>query len=418
MYSQIGNPPFSTSRTVRNAVLQQLSSGLEIQGPPTVNSIWPYEGDIPSSTQWNAGIQTTLPWASSLDVSYVGLRGFNQLREIRGQQLVDINAPDIGVAFLPQYQDPTLAPNSTPGANALSTDLLRPYRGFGQIGFNLPQFHETYHSIQSSFSRRYRDGIAFGVNYTLGLSYTGNIGLLQRLQHNADGSFELRADQEEYEDLNSDMGNRRHIVKANFLWDLPNASATSGPMHAIAAVVNDWQLSGVLTAGSAAKYDVTYSYQNGGSSVNLTGSPSYPAMIRIVGDTGSGCSSNQYGQFNVASFAGPQFNSLGLESGRNMLSGCADHTLDLAIARNIPLGGNRRAQIRADLFNALNTVVYNARQAQLQLNSPTDQTVRNPQYLANGSVDPARLTPRNAGFGAVTGAQAMRTVQLQLRFQF
>ena len=77
MYSQIGNPPFSTSRTVRNAVLQQLSSGIEVQGPPTVNSIWPYEGDIPASTQWNVGVQTTLPWASSLDVSYVGLRGFN-----------------------------------------------------------------------------------------------------------------------------------------------------------------------------------------------------------------------------------------------------------------------------------------------------------------------------------------------------
>ena len=260
--------------------------------------------------------------------------------------------------------------------------------------------------------------MAFGVNYTLGLSYTGNIGLLKRLQHNADGSFALRADQAEYEDLNSDMGNRRHIVKGNFLWDLPNVSASGGVGHVLAAIANDWQLSGVLTAGSAAKYDVTYAYQNGGSSVNLTGSPTYPAMIRIVGDTGSGCSGNQYGQFNVSSFAGPQFNSLGLESGRNLMRGCADHTLDLAIARNIPLGGNRRAQIRADLFNTLNTAVFNGRQSQLQLNSPTDQTVRNPQYLADGTVDPARLTPRNAGFGAVTSAQAMRSVQLQLRFSF
>jgi len=29
-----------------------------------------------------------------------------------------------------------------------------------------------------------------------------------------------------------------------------------------------------------------------------------------------------------------------------------------------------------------------------------------------------RLIPQNAGFGAVTGAQAMRTAQVQLRFQF
>ena len=65
MYSQVGNPGFSTSRTVRYALLQQLSSGLEILGPPQLTSVWPYEADIPSSTQWNAGVQMTLPWAST-----------------------------------------------------------------------------------------------------------------------------------------------------------------------------------------------------------------------------------------------------------------------------------------------------------------------------------------------------------------
>lgn len=37
---------------------------------------------------------------------------------------------------------------------------------------------------------------------------------------------------------------------------------------------------------------------------------------------------------------------------------------------------------------------------------------------ANGQIDPARLTPRTAGFGAATGAAAMRSIQLQLRLQF
>lgn len=146
--------------------------------------------------------------------------------------------------------------------------------------------------------------------------------------------------------------------------------------------------------------------------------PCESTFTSAMGDTGSGCSSNQYGQFNVSSFAGPQFNSLGLESGRNLVVGCPDHTLDLAIARNILFGGNRRVQLRLDLFNALNTVVFNGRQHTLQLNSPTDPTVRNAQYLANGTIDPARLTPRNAGFGAVTTAQNLRSAQVQLRFQF
>ena len=95
-------------------------------------------------------------------------------------------------------------------------------------------------------------------------------------------------------------------------------------MKVVGLLLNDWQLSGILTAGSGARYDITYSHQNGGSSVNLTGSPSYPAMIRIVDDTGKGCSDNQHGQFNVAAFAGPQTGSLGLESGRNYMAGCPD----------------------------------------------------------------------------------------------
>ena len=62
--------------------------------------------------------------------------------------------------------------------------------------------------------------------------------------------------------------------------------------------------------------------------------------------------------------------------------------------------------------------MINARQTQIQYNSPTDLTIRNTQFLADGSVDPAGLKPNNAGFGAATGAQNMRNLALQIRFQF
>jgi hypothetical protein len=206
-------------------------------------------------------------------------------------------------------------------------------------------------------------------------------------------------------------------------------------MKVAAAVLDDWQLSGVLSAGSGPRYTPTFSYKNNGASVNLTGSPSYPARIVITGDTGSGCSSNQYAQFNVQAFNGPQPQSVGMESGQNYLGGCPDHTIDLALQRTFRLGGNRRFMIRLDVFNAFNAVVYNARITQLQLNSPTDLTIRNPQYVVNpgdttlapgalGTVlNAARPNPGTAGFGAVggsngAGAQAMRSLQLNARFSF
>jgi hypothetical protein len=140
--------------------------------------------------------------------------------------------------------------------------------------------------------------------------------------------------------------------------------------------------------------------------------------VRIVGDPGNGCSSNQYGQFNTAAFAGPTYGSLGLESGRNYLNGCLDKTVDFAIARNFRIGGSRTAQFRVDVFNAFNAVVFDSRVTQLQLTNPTTQVVRNNQYNADGSLNQERLTPRTAGFGAANGAQPMRSVQIQLRFQF
>ena len=97
--------------------------------------------------------------------------------------------------------------------------------------------------------------------------------------------------------------------------------------------------------------------------MNLTGSPNYPARIRVVGDVGSGCSDDIYRQFDTAAFAGPTYGSTGTESGANLLSGCSDYTFDLSIARNIRVGGNRTVQLRADVFNVFNASIINARQA-------------------------------------------------------
>jgi len=183
-------------------------------------------------------------------------------------------------------------------------------------------------------------------------------------------------------------------------------------------VINDWQIAGVLTAGSGTAYDLSYSFRDNGANVNMTGSPDYAARIVYIGDPGSGCTGNQYAQFNTAAVTAPTYGSLGLESGRNILRGCPDRTVDLALMREIRRSGARRLELRLEVFNAFNTVVITGRQTQVQYNSPKDLTVRNSQTLADGSIDPARLTPRTAGFGAATSAQAMRSAQVQIRVAF
>ncbi len=417
VFSIPGNPPIATSQDLRNGQLQTLGTGLSTIGVPGL-VIFQYDAQVPASWQWQTGVQMALPWATSLDVSYVGNRGVNRLGGFQGGSTVNLNAVDFGAAYLPQNQDPTLGSSAVPGAVAYSANLLRPYRGLGSINQNTTDFWDLYHSLQMSLNRRFRNGFSFGANYTYGISFTGNTGLTKRLQHAPDGTFSLRADQAAYEELNKYLDRRPHILKANAVWDLPNVSMNGGAARALGHVINDWQIAGVLTAGSGTTYDLGYTYANNGGNVNLTGSPDYGARVVYVGDPGNGCTDNQYSQFNTASVTGPTYGSLGLESGRNILRGCPDKTVDLSLMREIRLGGARNLEVRLDVFNAFNTVVINGRQSTIQYNSPTDLTIRNSETRADGSIDPARRTPRTAGFGAATGAQTMRNVQVQFRLRF
>ena len=76
--------------------------------------------------------------------------------------------PDYGAAFKTENQDLTLPASGPAGATALAVDFLRPYRGFGDILCIEPTAYSKYHSLQTSFNRRYRNNLSFGVNYTFG----------------------------------------------------------------------------------------------------------------------------------------------------------------------------------------------------------------------------------------------------------
>ena len=108
-----------------------------------------------------------------------------------------------------------------------------------------------------SVNRRFQNGLAFGTNYNLGLSLKGNTGLQLRIQHAADGTISVRSDQAQYEALNENLALQRHVIKSYAVWDIPGPSRLGSVAK---AVLSDWQLSGVLTAGSA--------YQPGAAQAN------------------------------------------------------------------------------------------------------------------------------------------------------
>ncbi len=395
MFSIPGNPPIAASADLRNGTLTSLGVGLSPGAVPQLVT-FQYDAKVPASWQWQAGVQMALPWASSLDVSYVGNRGVNRLGGLQGGNVVNFNAVDIGAAYRPENQNPTLpTPSTVPGANAYVQNLLRGYKGLAAINQNTTEFWDLYHSIQTTFQRRFQNGFSFGANYTLGLVLDGNTGLTTRFQHAADGTVSVRSDQGQYEELFKQLNLQRHLLKLNAVWDMPdmNLSGAGAAKKVVGHIVNDWQLSGIYTGNSGNRYDLGFSFQNNGANVNMTGSQDFGARIVYVGDPGSGCSDDQYRQFNVTAVTAPSYGSVGLESGRNIMIGCPNRILDLSLARTIRLGASRQLQFRIDAFNALNTVVYTNRNSTINW---ADADEPDGQQLA----DPAGRLAQSGAFDA------------------
>ena len=410
----VGNTFISSLVTVRFSQLQSLGSGgLTTQGPPALVA-YQYESKLPTSAEWNGGIQMALPWDVSLDLSYVGRHNYN------AEQTVDINALDYGTAFLASTQDRTVPVSATPGASsfaATNPDLVRALRGYGSLNYRSYDAWRTFHSIQINFNRRFRNGLQFGFNDAITLSDVASA--LPRYDHDASGQVVLRADQAQAQELLGNQGTQRHTMKGTFVWDMPDIKSSQSGLRALGLLVNDWQISGIWTGTSGSAYTIVNSYQSGGGNVNLTGSPSFGGRIRIVGDPGDGCSSDPYRQFNTAAFQGPLVGSVGLESPNDYLYGCFSSVLDISIARNIRLGGNRNLQLRVDMFNAPNSAQITGRQQSLTLSSPNDPvTPQNSPFLPDGTLNPARIRPSSAGFGAANDWQSPRNLQAYIRFSF
>jgi hypothetical protein len=418
VFTSPANPPIATTQNLVQGQLQTLGIGNGLSPLPVASlNTFEYNAKIPSTFLWNIGIQKSLPLQMVLDVSYVGNHAYNRLGSQQGGTTQQINQVPLGTAFLPQYQDATLGAPSVPGASAYTTNLLRPYQGLGGISQNTPEFYDTYHSIQVSLNRRFRNGFSIGANYTHGISLKGNTGITQRYTY-TNGIPTLWSGEAAYEKLLSTLDPTPHFLKVNTTWAIPGISGRGGFLHVI---TSDWQVSGILTAASGGAYALGYSYQSAGGNVNLTGSPDFGGRVVLGNNLGSGCSSNQFSQFNGAAVTGPTYGSVGMESGINYLRGCPTAITDAAFVRKLhfwKFKESKTFEFRADIYNALNSEFITGRQGTATFNNPTSMTLQNPQFDASGGILPGKSLPQNAGFGAANAANGSRNIQLQVRIGF
>jgi hypothetical protein len=398
VFDLVRNPPTTLEPTFNFGRLQDIGTGQLLLAPPGLVA-YDREGKVPTSYAYNLGIQYKLPLDSVLDVSYVGTLGVHLL------QRRNLNAPAYGAAYLPQNQDPTLAASSVPGATALPVDFLRPYQGFGQIQYIEPASSSNYHSLQASVNRRFTKGLLLGVNYTwsraMGTQFQDLPGITSFGAPRIDGNQRTA----NYGPQDFD---RPHNLNVNWVYELPRATSH----HALGYLLNDYQLSGIYRYQTGAPYNIGFSIP-GISAYTLTGTQNIEgARIALVGNPGSGHSSDPFRQFDATAFTVPKPGSIGLESGRNFLYRSPINSWDLSLAKRFVIKENVKLEIRLDAFNALNHTQFDAVNTTLNVRSLTDPTPTNLPFDAAGN-----LVNRN-GFGTVQSVRPPRNMQLSAHIQF
>ena len=126
VFDFVPNPPENVQPTLTYGFAQDINPNNVLLGPSTVYAADP-AAKIPTTYNFQFGVQTRLPWSMMLDTAYVG----SLARHLQDNR--NLNPVPYGAMFLPQNQDPqkvATTPNVLLGNNALPADFLRPYLGY------------------------------------------------------------------------------------------------------------------------------------------------------------------------------------------------------------------------------------------------------------------------------------------------
>ena len=214
VFNLVQNPPTTLAPTFFFGQMQTLASGQLLLAPPSLTA-FDHAGKVPTSYAFNLGIQKKLPFQAVLDISYVGTLGEHLLQQR------NLNAPAYGSAFQAGNQDRTLAASATPGATALPLDFMRPYQGFGNITYIEPASSSNYHSLQTSFNRRFTKGLLLGVTHT----WSKALGTQGVDQPGINGFGAVRADtNQRLANYGPQDFDRRQNFNINSVYSLPKAT--------------------------------------------------------------------------------------------------------------------------------------------------------------------------------------------------
>jgi hypothetical protein len=302
--------------------------------------------------QWSFDVQRELFAGTALDLEYIGS-----------------NTSRLDRSFFSN------TPQPGPGA----VDPRRPTSKFRSIRIIQNDLIADYDAVSVILRRRMSHGLQADVHYTW--SRTRDMSTHSNGGGQTMDNYDIWAD---YGPANWDVP---HRFVASYIYDVPFLKTSSNPV--LKYVVAGWQVAGVSTIQSGTPVNVTTSGDRANIGISGLQRPNLVGAVPELNCQPNTTTLELINCYDASAFAlQPQF-TFG-NTPRNVLRGPKFAATDLSLMKNIPVGGTAQLQIRAEIFNAFNTVNYN-----------------NP-----GSTFGA------ASFGRISSAGSMRQVQLGARLSF
>ena len=285
--------------------------------------------------QWNVDLQYELGPNWMIDLAYIGSKG----------------------THLPDVRDL----NQTNPLTGLS-----PYPQFSSVLYVQSGASSSYNSMQFRSEKRVGQDLAFLVSYTFSKSiddvssvFAGSVGSGLPQDSNNLAAEQARSDFD-----------ARHRLAISSVYDLPFAKLWAREPGWRKALLDHWQLAGILSAQSGSPFTVNLSAGQSASAVAAFGNPARPDLVgnpykagpvaANPGCVAPGIVGVPASWFNPCAFAEPALNpDTGLPvfgtAGRNILTGPALSNLDLSLSRTIQFRSeSHRLQIRGEFFNMTN----------------------------------------------------------------
>src|SRR5208282_1323143 len=265
----------------------------------------------------------------------------------------------------------------------------------------------NYNGLTATVSHRFNRGFSANFNYTWShaLDDVSNGGLYQFNLLNAGDSYRIQFDPYNLKALNYSNSDYdfRHVVSANYFWDIPFKSAN----HIANETIGGWSIAGTVFYKSGQPFSV---YDSTAASTNLAGASGMVVLGDFLGGSTT-CSAPNYAcplqsQFAYNQAAGTRAEQPNLGNyPRNTFRGPGYDDTDLTLQKNFSIIEKYTCSVGATAFNVLNHPNFSNPHANVgsALFGQSYQTVGAP----------------NSPYGNFTGAVVNgRVMQVFLKFKF